>query len=85
MKGIAMGPKRVEPDQKTYSGRCATRLRWLREKSGLTVEEVAKIMGVNRSSVYHWETGHAFPKVDQLPLLAKTLNQKSPRYLFAEK
>lgn len=80
-----MGPARKEPDLDLYSGRCAVRLRKLRERTGLSADEVAKIMGVNKSSVYHWETGHAFPKVEQLPLLAKTLNCKSPRYLFAEK
>lgn len=62
----------------------------LREKAGLTVEDVVSAMGsegyeVPARTVYRWETGDRVPPVDALPALATALNQKSPRTLFPEK
>ena len=82
---MMMNPARKEPDVSTYSGRFAVRLRALREKVGKTVPEVADVMEVTIGTVYHWETGHTFPKPDQLPVLAKMLELKSVRTLFPEK
>jgi len=67
----------------TYSGRCAARLRMLREKKGITVEELAAKIGVSYRAVYHWETGEAEPKLDYLPVLAHIFGLKSPRSILA--
>jgi transcriptional regulator with XRE-family HTH domain len=39
----------------------ALRIRYWREKAGLTPNELADKVGVDRSSVSKWETGAAFP------------------------
>jgi len=78
-----MNPARKEPDVSTYSGRFAVRLRTLREKKGLAVQEVADAVGVAKSTVYHWETGHVAPPVDTYPKLAETFGVKV-RTLFPE-
>lgn len=43
----------------------------LREKRGLTQENVSRIMGIDRSTVAKWEAGDALPRADKLPILAK--------------
>ena len=45
----------------------------LREKRGLTQENVSRIMGIDRSTVAKWEAGDALPRADKLPILAKLL------------
>ncbi len=57
-----MNPAPKQPDQTTYSGRYAARLRQLREKAGLTIEEMVEAMasaGYETASrtLYHWEAG----------------------------
>jgi len=78
-----MGPARKEPDLSTYSGRCGKRLRELRERAGLSVQEVAAALGVSYRAVYHWEAGKADPKLDYLPKLAKLFGIKAPRNVLA--
>jgi DNA-binding XRE family transcriptional regulator len=41
-----------------------------RQAKHLTQEELAKIMGVDRSTVTKWENGQANPKIAMLPTLA---------------
>jgi transcriptional regulator with XRE-family HTH domain len=52
-----MPRSRGEIDTSTYTGRFAERLRMLREKKGLSVEEVAESLGVTQQTVYTWEDG----------------------------
>ena len=80
-----MSPARKEPDTETYAGRVAARLRMLREKAGLTPQEVADKMGVTIYTVYSWERGHTFPQVEQLLLLANVLGLKSTRTLLPDR
>ena len=80
-----MARPRKEIDTSTYTGRFAARLKALRGKTGLTVQEVAERIGVIDKTVYHWETGYTSPKTEQLPILAEALNLKSVRTLFPEK
>lgn len=80
-----MTPARKEPDKETYSGRFAIRLRELREKAGLTPEQVASCLGVTKDTIYNWEAARTFPKPDQLPLLSESLGVRSVRMLFPEK
>ncbi|GHT10558.1 hypothetical protein FACS1894170_02850 [Planctomycetales bacterium] len=78
-------PARKEPDAATYAGRFAIRLRQLREKAKLTPQEVADAVGVIIGTIYHWESGHSFPKPNQLPILAETLKITDVRTLFPKK
>ena len=80
-----MTPKRKEPDLSTYAGRCGARLRMLREKKGITVEQLAAKLGVSYRAIYHWETGEAEPKWNYLPILAEIFGLKSPRSVLAPK
>lgn len=47
------------------------RFRELRERRDLSQEEVAKILGVNRTAVVKWETGANKPRLDKVVELAK--------------
>lgn len=78
-----MTPARKEIDTTTYRGRCAARLKCLREKSGMSVEEVAEACGITATTVYHWERAHSEPKQNMLPILAKAFGVKSPRSILA--
>ena len=82
---IAMGPARKEPDMSTYSGRCAVRLRKLREKAGLTIEDVAVACDCTTRTIYKWESGQTYPVTKMLPQLADLYEFKSPRMILAEK
>lgn len=77
-----MNPAPKAPDQSTYSGRFAARLRSLREKAGLSVEQVVEAIGkANKSgrkspavtSFYGWEQGATTPHWDLVPAIAKAL------------
>lgn len=80
-----MGPARKAPDTSTYSGRFAVRLRALREKAGLSVEEVAEAVGVKPITVYGWEQGRSAPHIDALPAIAEVFNYKRARDVLPEK
>ena len=79
---VPAGRPRKEVDTTAYSGRFSVHLRTLREKAGLTVEEVAASMDVTIGTIYFWEKAMSFPKVDQLPPLARVLKLKDVRSLF---
>ncbi|MBQ7514718.1 MAG: helix-turn-helix domain-containing protein [Schwartzia sp.] len=49
------------------------RIREFRERRDLTTDEVAKILGVDRSAVVKWETGANLPRLDKAIALAKLL------------
>ena len=49
------------------------RLRGLRERAGLTQEEVATALGLTRPAVGRWETGRSRPRLDKLEQLAGIL------------
>ena len=80
-----MGPARKGPDVTTYAGRCAERLRALRDKTGLTVEALAEAVGRKTRTLYNWESGATAPSLDDLPRLAEAFGLKSPRAVLAEK
>lgn len=48
--------------------------RKLREKVGLTQQQLADIVKVDRVAVTRWESGAAYPRASKLPIIAKTLN-----------
>lgn len=60
----------------------AQRIKELRKEKDLTLEQVADIVGVGRSTVRKWETGMiANMKRDKIALLAKALGT-TPAYLM---
>ena len=84
-----MNPAPKQPDQSSYSGRFAARLRSLREKNGLTVDELAAAVSeaghaVSPRSIYNWEQGTTSPPVNAYPGLAKAFKLKSPRVILPE-
>lgn len=46
------------------------KIQTLREKAGLSQAEVARRLGLDFSTVSHWERGTAIPRADKLPVLA---------------
>lgn len=49
---------------------CCTAIRTLRERAGMTINELAQRVGVAHPSVIHWEQGVCNPSVDNLVRLA---------------
>lgn len=80
-----MNPAPKQPDQSTYSGRFAARLKSLREASKLTVEQLAVASGNKARTIYSWESGDREPPFDALPSLANALGLKTVRAMMPEK
>lgn len=60
----------------------ARRIKELRQARGLTLEQVATVVGVGKSTVRKWETGMiANMKRDKIALLARALST-TPAYLM---
>ena len=72
-----MSRPRKEVDTSTYTGRFAVRLKSLREKAGMTVEELAEASGITAATLYDWEKARCTPGIERLPLLAKALEIKT--------
>lgn len=51
-------------------------IRTLRKKAGLTQQELADVLKIDRVAVCKWETGVNRPRADKLPDIAKALNCK---------
>lgn len=63
----------------------STKIKELRQERGLTLEQVAKVVGVGKSTVRKWETGMiANMKRDKIASLAKALGT-TPAYLMGWK
>jgi transcriptional regulator with XRE-family HTH domain len=83
-----MGRPQKPVDDSNYLGRFAVRLRKLREKSGMTVEEyTAKVCEngypIVPRTVYHWERARTTPPLEAIPAMAAALSIKI-RTLFPE-
>lgn len=50
------------------------KLKILRKKAGLTQQELADRIAVDRTAITHWEAGEFKPRSERLPQLAKVLN-----------
>ena len=59
-------------------------LRSCREKVGLTLEGVAKKVGVSRSAVGHWETGEKTPSYKNIEKLIELFGAQDIRWLLEE-
>lgn len=51
-------------------------LRRAREKKGLSIRELAKMVGVSHVSIYHYERDNHIPRISHLKRLAKALDIK---------
>lgn len=52
----------------------ASRLRALREKAGLSQEQLAAELGFSQNQITRWETGKWTPQADALVVVAKVFN-----------
>ena len=68
-----MARPRKPVDTSTYTGRFAVRLKMLREKAGLTVEELAEASGIPTRTLWNWESDTKIAGIDRLPQLAPAL------------
>ena len=68
---MARPRKAVNTD--TYTGRFAVRLKSLREKAGLSVDELAEKSGIPAQTLYCWERSSRTPAIDRFPELAEAL------------
>ena len=71
--------QRKPVDTETYEGRFATRLRMLREKAKLTVEQAASELGIVPTAIYGWESAYHQPKVADFPKIAATYKVKKAK------
>jgi len=55
----------------------AERLRELREEKGISINKLAKEIGVDHSTIVRWEKGDRVPTIDNLYLVAKFFNVSS--------
>ena len=84
-KALKMSRSRKNIDTSTYSGRFAVRLRMLREKAGLTVDELAEQLKVKPVTIYGWEQGRSVPHIESFPAIAEVFKIKHPRAILPEK
>ena len=75
---------RKEADLSTYTGRFAERLRMLREKKKMTVEELAAVLKVQPIAVYKWEQGTRSPHISDLPAIAEVFKIKKVKDVLPE-
>lgn len=73
-----------EPDESTYFGRVALRLKHLRKAAKLDHEHAAGAItkagyGVTASTIYRWEQGRTQPHVEAFPAIAKAYRLKTIR------
>lgn len=79
-----MGRKRKEVDTSTYAGKLAVRLRALREKKGLTVDELADQSGVSRTTIFNWECADHSPINEDFIKISSILGIKLPKIISGE-
>ena len=56
----------------------------IREKKGITQQELATVLGVGQSTVVMWETNNSLPRAEKLPAIAKALGCTIDELLKAE-
>ena len=70
---------RKEIDLSSYEGRFAARLKSLREKAKMTVEEAAERMSIAPTTIYGWETGYRQPRVAEFPKISEIYKVKKAK------
>jgi len=56
----------------------------LRDKNGLSQEQLSEMLGVSRTAVAKWEAGHGMPKLKNIVLLAKLLEVSLDELILSE-
>jgi hypothetical protein len=84
---LPMNPAPILPDDDSYAGRFAARIRLLRRKSDLTVPQIVAAMQAEgfkatQTTFYNWESGRSIPPLNAFPILSKVLKVRSPRHLL---
>jgi ribosome-binding protein aMBF1 (putative translation factor) len=74
-----MARPRKAVDTSTYTGRFAVRVRSLREKAGMSVEELSEVSGIPLQTLHKWESADRCPVNEQILLLAEALHVKVAR------
>ena len=59
--------------KETKNSAWARRIAALMSAAGIDADELARRMGINRSTAYHWRNGTRIPSRDLQPKLAKHL------------
>ena len=70
--GMSARPRKPVDDS-SYAGRFALRLRMLREQNDLTVDQLAKLSGVPKRTIFRWESLERSPINEDLNKIAKSL------------
>ena len=60
------------------------KLKALREQSGLTQDELAKVLYVSRTAISKWEAGRGFPNIESLKSIAKVFKVTLDELLSCE-
>ena len=60
-------------------------LREMRERAGLTLEDVGRVVGVGRGAVCYWEKGKSSPRIKVLDRLASLYGVSVQQILEAVK
>ena len=61
------------------------RIRELRQEKQLSQEELARLLGVDRSAVAKWETGTNLPRAEKLIMMAKVFGCSVDELLASNK
>ena len=78
-----MNPRqRKEVDESTYSGRFAIRLKALRMKAKLTLEEASEQIGISVTAIYNWEAGRKRPDIEKFPKISEVYKVKKTKDLL---
>ena len=80
-----MARPRKAVDTSTYEGRFAVRLRTLREKAKLSVEELSEATGIPLQTLYAWESAFRCPVNEHILLVAEALKIKVARLVEDKK
>lgn len=76
-----------EPDNDSFAGRLAARLRSLRERCKLTAEEATEAISkagykISVPTLYRWEQGGTSPHIESFPAIAQAYKLKNVREVF---
>ena len=66
-------------DTETYEGRVAERLKMLRLKAKLSVEQAAIELSISPTAIYGWESAYSQPKVADFPKIAAIYKVKKAK------
>ena len=75
---------RGEIDTSIYTGRFAARLKMLREKTKLTLEDAADSLDVSISTIYKYEDGSRTPLVADFPKIAELYKVRKTKDLLPD-